>query len=88
MPFILNDIKINLMQTHFWYLISVEVNENCENKYIDQIFICYTTRSNLFTPTKIQTLEEEIKSKGYPNASKVKIIAISYLGDGTKEDFV
>lgn len=88
MSFILNEIEISLNQILYWYMISVEVNENSEKKYIDQVFKCYPSPTNRFTPTRIQTLEEEIKSKGYPNASEVKIIAISYLGDNPKENFV
>jgi len=88
MPFILNETEISLVQIHHWYMISLEINENSEKKYIDQVFKCYPSPTNRFTPTRIQTLEEEIKSKGYPNATEVKIIAISYLGENTLENFV
>ena len=87
MPFILNETEISLVQIHHWYMISLEINENSEKKYIDQVFKCYPSPTNRFTPTRIQILEEEIKSKGYPNASKIKIIAISYIGDGFKDEF-
>ena len=87
MSFILNEVEISSVQIYHWYLISVEISENSEKTYIDQVFNYYSTRCK-FTPTRIRFLEEEIKSKGYPNSSEVKIIAISNLGDMTKEKFI
>jgi len=88
MPFILNEVEISLVQNYHWYMVTVEVNDNSGNKYIDRVYDYYPTSSNKFTPTKIQTLEEEIKSVGFPDASDIKIIAISYIGDSTKDKFI
>lgn len=88
MPFILNEVEMSLVQNYHWYMVTVEVNDDSGNKYIDRVYDYYPAPSNKFTPTKIQTLEEEIKSVGFPDASDIKIIAISYLGDNPKENFV